>query len=231
MIRVSPPALAFFDFDRTLTCKDSGELIALRVGLRGLVQPRAGLRFLWKGLLYKFGRVTRAEMQAVGYATYTGAPMATLPATLDTLWDPCIAPDLAPTVLSRLRAHQDRGEPVYVLTASPDYVAAPAVRALGVTAVLGTTMEVAPNGRLTGGIDGPIFEGEEKAGAARRLAAEHGVDLDDCWAYSDSIADLPLLALVGHPVAVQPDRELRAVAEARGWEVLPHRRPGLLTVR
>lgn len=212
--------IAFFDFDKTLTVKDSGELIALRVGVRGLVHPWAGLRFIGNGLLYKMGRVSRAAMQEIGYATYRGNPLDVLVRTLDVLWEPCIAPNLSRPVIDRLRGHQEREETVIVLTASPWYVAQPAVRALGADQVIGTQMEE-EDGRLTGR-PVTIVEGAEKARIAERLCRQRNIALADCWAYTDSIADVELLEVVGHPVAVGPDPELRELAGSRGWEILEH---------
>ncbi len=216
------PGFAFFDFDKTLIHKDSGELIAMRVGMRGLVHPWAGLRFLGNGLLYKLGRRDREQMQAIGYATYRGNRLDVLEQALDSLWEPCIEPSLSAGVIERLRAHQAQDEPVVVLTASPWFVAQPAVRALGVRQVIGTQMEVA-DGRLTGQPIRPLVQGAEKARIADSMCRQRGVALGDCWAYTDSIHDVELLDVVGHPVAVGPDDELREVATAKGWEILEHR--------
>lgn len=215
------PGIAFFDFDKTLIRKDSGELVAVRVGLRGLVDPGAALRFLGNGLLYKLGRVDRETMQAVGYATYRGNSLEVLERTLDALWEPCIHPSLSAPVIARLRAHQSREEAVIVLTASPWFVAQPAVRALGVEAVAGTRM-AEEDGRVTGEPVWPLMQGAEKARVAAEMCRERSVSLADCWAYSDSIHDVELLEAVGHPVAVGPDAELREAARSRGWEILKH---------
>ncbi|MCO4769718.1 MAG: HAD-IB family hydrolase [Deltaproteobacteria bacterium] len=214
--------LAFFDFDKTLVRKESGELIAVPVGLRGLVHPWQGARFIGLGLLYKMGRVSREEMQYVGYATYRGGRLDRLIETLDAIWERWIEPGLSPAVLARLRLHQSNNDGTYVLTASPTYVAAPAKRVLGVDGVIGTRMEVRDDGRLSGVPIEPLMQGEEKARVVREIANAHGVDLADCWGYSDSMADMEMLDVVGHPVAVDPDPELRELARSRGWEVLGH---------
>lgn len=215
------PALAFFDFDKTLVRKESGELIALPVGVRGLVHPLAGAKFLWSGLLYKLGRVSRQDMQYIGYSTYRGGALHRVIATLDAVWERWIARGLSPSAAGRLRAHQAAGHGTWVLTASPTYVAAPAKRVLGVDGVIGTTMRVV-DGRLTGEPIEPLMQGPEKARVIEELASAHGVALADCWGYSDSMADLEMLDIVGHPVAVGPDPELRRIAEERGWEILEH---------
>ena len=100
-------------------------------------------------------------------------------------------------------------------------MAHPASKALGFHSIEGTQMEIV-DGLLTGRPIAPLVEGSEKARRAQRMAHELGIDPADCVAYTDSIADLELLEWVGTPVAVGPDRELAAIAAARGWEVLLH---------
>jgi phosphoserine phosphatase len=76
------------------------------------------------------------------------------------------------------------------------------------------------DGRLTGELDGPLMYGEGKVAALRGFAADHDLELAECWAYSDSASDLPMLRTVGSPVAVNPDAELAAVAGSEGWRVM-----------
>ena len=76
------------------------------------------------------------------------------------------------------------------------------------------------DGRYTGRLDGPFCYGSGKAEAIEKLAAERGYDLNLCYAYSDSASDLPMLELVGHPVAVNPDAALESVARERGWPMV-----------
>jgi hypothetical protein len=84
---------------------------------------------------------------------------------------------------------------------------------------IGTVAEVGPDGCYTGRLVGSVMHGPEKAKAVADKAAAHGLDLAECHAYSDSINDLPLLESVGYPHAVNPDRELRRIASARGWPI------------
>src|SRR3954470_18701885 len=100
---------------------------------------------------------------------------------------------------------------------------------LGVDRVVATRMVVA-EGRYTGEIDYYAY-GENKAAAMRVVAAEGGYDLADCYAYSDSITDLPMLSAVGHPMAVNPDRGLRRAALERGWPVRQFNRPVSMRAR
>jgi hypothetical protein len=79
------------------------------------------------------------------------------------------------------------------------------------------------DGLYTGNLNGPIVHGPEKAARVQELAKEREIDLTRSFAYTDSINDLPLLELVGNPVALNPDRQLRVVARRRGWQVLDFR--------
>ena len=89
---------------------------------------------------------------------------------------------------------------------------------LGASGVIATQMRHA-DGRYTGEVEFYAY-GEGKALRIRQLAVERGYDLADCYAYSDSFTDLPMLEVVGHPHAVNPDRLLRRAAMSRGWPVL-----------
>ena len=100
---------------------------------------------------------------------------------------------------------------------------------LGADRVIATRMEIA-DGHYTGNIDYYAYA-EEKARAIEHLAATLGYDLDECYAYSDSVTDVHMLEVVGHPFAVNPDRELRRIATARAWPVLLFVRPVALRRR
>ena len=85
-------------------------------------------------------------------------------------------------------------------------------------------MEVDGQGRFTGRISRSLLHGA-KVEALDADARAHGIDLSASWVYSDSVSDLPMLQAVGHPVAVNPDRELRRRAQEEGWPVRDFQRP------
>jgi hypothetical protein len=109
-------------------------------------------------------------------------------------------------------------------------VVRPLARHFGVTGVIATRANVGPDNRYTGELEFYAY-GEKKAEAIAGLARRHRLDLAGSYAYTDSVTDLPMLEAVGHPVAVNPDRELRKIAEDRGWEVRQFRNPVRLRSR
>jgi phosphoserine phosphatase len=107
---------------------------------------------------------------------------------------------------------------VIIVSTSGQEVVAPIGVLLGASTVIATRMEVT-DGRYTGQVEFYAY-GQAKADQVRALAAERGYSLPHCYAYSDSVTDLPMLEIVGHPRAVNPDRALRRIAQQRGWPVL-----------
>ena len=116
------------------------------------------------------------------------------------------------------QGHLRAGQRVWLVTATPVELATVISQRLGLTGALGTVAESA-DGVYTGRLVGGLLHGEAKAAAVASLAEREGLDLTRCSAYSDSSNDLPMLQLVGHPNAVNPDAELRAEARRQGWPV------------
>jgi HAD superfamily hydrolase (TIGR01490 family) len=129
-----------------------------------------------------------------------------------------IEPIVYEEALELIAAHQAAGEPVYLVSASPEEIVAPLAEHLGVDGFLATVAEVDAAGRYTGRTDRYCY-GAEKVVAMRELADAAGLDLSASASYSDSATDEPMLAAVGRAVAVNPDRELLRIARERGWEV------------
>lgn len=131
-----------------------------------------------------------------------------------------IVPRVYEGISKVIEAHREAGDLTYLTTASPRELAEIVASSLGMTGAMGTVAEVTPDGRYTGRLEGEgVLHGEAKARAVALLAEEMDIDLAESYAYSDSINDLPLLELVGHPHAVNPDSDLRTLARERGWPV------------
>jgi HAD superfamily hydrolase (TIGR01490 family) len=136
-----------------------------------------------------------------------------------------VLPRLYPQMLRIAYAHQDEGRPIFICTAASQEMAELMAIVLTFDGAVGSVSEVV-DGYYTGRAGGPFTYREGKAEAIRDLAVREGIDLGASWAYSDSESDLPMLRLVGHPVAVNPDVELTRIARAEGWEVLRFERLG-----
>ncbi|HYH27735.1 MAG TPA: HAD family hydrolase, partial [Actinomycetota bacterium] len=134
-----------------------------------------------------------------------------------------IEPIVFAEALELLREHREAGRRVFLVSSSPEEIVRPLAEHLGVQDVIATRVKVI-DGRYTGELEFYCY-GPQKAEALRGVAEREGVDLGASYAYSDSITDAPLLEAVGHPVAVNPDRDLRRLAAQRGWQVRDFRRP------
>jgi phosphoserine phosphatase len=135
-----------------------------------------------------------------------------------------VAPIVYAEALELIRAHRQAGLLVVIVSASPEEIVAPLARYLGVDEAIASQPHVDNEGRYTGTMAFDAF-GPAKVAAMHALARDHGIDLGASYAYSDSATDVPMLEAVGHPVVVNPDRELARVAAERGWEVRAFARP------
>jgi HAD superfamily hydrolase (TIGR01490 family) len=130
-----------------------------------------------------------------------------------------ILPRVYPQMLDVAWRHQDAGRPVYIVTAASQEVAELLAHVLVFDGGIGARSEVR-DGVYTGRPEGPFTYRDGKAQAIREVAEREGIALLDSWAYSDSESDLPMLRVVGHPVAVNPDAQLARVAREEGWEIM-----------
>lgn len=137
-----------------------------------------------------------------------------------------ILPRVYPQMLSLAYEHQDAGRRVYIFTAASQELAEMLAHVLTFDGGVGSQFSEVDDGMYTGRPTGLFIYGADKARAIRRLADEERIDLSESYAYSDSASDLPMLRAVGHPVAVNPDKELLAEARENGWQVLRFDRLG-----
>jgi HAD superfamily hydrolase (TIGR01490 family) len=214
-------AAAFFDLDRTLMAGSSGLHWARAAHRSGLLPRRQLWADAWANVMFRLqgstDDATEKVRDRVG-AWIEGRRVVDLD-RLSPLVLSGVLPRLYPQMLDVAYGHQDAGVPVFICTAATQGTADMLAHVLGFDGAAGSRLE-ARDGVYTGGFDGPFCYREGKPVRMREIAEARGLDLEASWAYSDSGSDLPMLRAVGHPVAVNPDRELALVARAQGWEVM-----------
>jgi HAD superfamily hydrolase (TIGR01490 family) len=224
---------AFFDLDRTLIPGSSLFLLARGAYERDMFRVRDILRFAWGQAMFQLRGEDPRGMEMSRESTLgfvTGKGQEELLAMGREIVEERIIPRVYADIVAVIENHKERGDLTFLVTAAPIELAGQIAEELGMTRAIATVSELDENGAYTGRLSGEVMHGPAKAKAVAEVAAEFGVDLLDCSAYSDSINDLPLLESVGDPHAVNPEHELARVARTRGWRVheLRTRRRALL---
>ena len=224
-VPVDHGAAAFFDLDNTLLRGASVFHLAKGLYRRRFFGARDIAAMLWKQLWFlTLGEnLTHvAKIREQGLAFVAGHSAAEIRAIGEEVYDEAMADKIWPGTHALARMHLDSGQRVWLVTATPVEVAEVFAARLGLSGALGTVAET-EDGIYTGRLVGEPLHGEAKAVAVRALAEAEGLDLARCSAYSDSANDIPLLSLVGHPCAINPDSRLREHARAQGWQVRDYR--------
>lgn len=220
-VPVHPHAAAFFDVDNTVVVGASIFHFAKGLAARKFFSTRDLRRFVWQQVKFRAsgeGAENIAKARESALAFVAGKSVADIVAVSEDIYDETIAERIYSGTRALAQLHLDAGERVWLVTATPEELAQIIARRLNLTGAIGTRAEHV-DGLFTGHLVGDLLHGEAKAAAVRQLAEREGLDLSLCAAYSDSINDMPLLLLVGHPVAVNPDSALRDEARRRGWEI------------
>jgi HAD superfamily hydrolase (TIGR01490 family) len=219
-------AAAFFDLDRTLLRRSSALALAGSFRARGLISrwqlAKAAawqLLFVLRGASHEAVR-RAAEDGLVVLRGYTPEQMRELVGeAMETILRPLVYAE----PLELVAQHRERGDCVYIVSATLQEIVQAIADDLGFDGALGTVCEVV-DGAYTGNAVRALHA-ENKAECVRELAVSHGFALAECTAYSDSHTDVPFLEAVGNPVAVNPDRALRRIASERAWPILEFSKP------
>lgn len=222
----SPRSAAFFDLDKTIIARSSTLAFARPFFDGGLMNRRSVLRSAYAQFVFATSGADQDQMARMReYLTQLVAGWDVdvvrqcVSETLHTIIDPLVYVEAVDLIASHHRAGRD----VIIVSASSTEVVEPIGSLLGVDHVIASRL-VEENGRYTGEI-GFYAYGENKAAAMREMAERLGYDLDSSFAYSDSETDAPMLSIVGHPFAVNPDRRLRDIAVQNDWPILEFDRP------
>jgi putative phosphoserine phosphatase/1-acylglycerol-3-phosphate O-acyltransferase len=212
---------AFFDMDKTLLSGSSAVLLARYMRQRGELAWRDAMRVVTAMLRYKLGRLDMIETTRQIVQEMAGHSEAERIAHTREWFRAHLIDYVAEEGRRWVEGHRQLGHRVALITASPSYTAEQLAEHLSMANedVMATRFEVR-HGLFTGRMVEPMIYGQGKLDAARGYAERHGVDLRQSYFYTDSIADLPLLEIVGYPVAVNPDRLLRKLAKLRGWSIV-----------
>jgi HAD superfamily hydrolase (TIGR01490 family) len=213
-------AVAIFDLDHTLLAGDSdhawGEFLVERGIVDGASYRAANDRYYAQ---YQDGTLDIFDFLAFALEPLARRDRRTLDELRAQFIDTRIRPMVAPGAPALLDKHRVRGDTRIIITATNRFVTEPIARLLGVEHLIATDPEER-NGRFTGRVMGTPCYRDGKVVRLRDWLREHNADLQDSWCYSDSHNDLPLLAVVEHPVAVDPDSTLRREVRARGWPII-----------
>ncbi len=216
---MSGSAAAFFDIDGTLLSVNSAPLYARYLRQQGRARRRDLLRTAYYLVQYRLNLldIDRAIERASGMIA--GKSEADVAELCERWYREVVRAYLVPGMKLILERHRAAGHELALLSSSTSYLAAPLAHDLAVPHLLVTRLEVV-DGRFTGRPITPVCYGPGKVHWARRFAEQRGIDLAASFFYTDSVTDLPVLELVGHPRIVNPDRLLRRVARRRGWRVV-----------
>jgi HAD superfamily hydrolase (TIGR01490 family) len=223
---------AFFDLDKTIISRSSSLALSRPMYRAGMVTRGQLVRGAYAQLVYALVGADERKMERLkdGMLALTkGWDREEVERLVREVLVEVLDPFVYQEALDLMALHHADGRKLFIVSSSPEEVVRPLASHFGVSGVIATRARVV-DGRYVGELEFYSY-GQAKADEIRSLAERIGLDLEGSYAYSDSITDLPMLEAVGHPVAVNPDRELRKEAETRGWDIRDFRRPVRLRTR
>jgi HAD superfamily hydrolase (TIGR01490 family) len=218
---------AFFDLDKTIIAKSAMLAFGRPLYREGFLNKRAIMRAMYAQFVFVLVGADEEKMEKVRSAMLTltrGWDQKRVAEIAREALDDVITPIIYAEAAELINRHHAEGRKVIIISSSPEEVVGPLADHLGVDEYVATRAKIDDEGRYTGELQFYAY-GAFKAQAMRELAASEGIDLSESYAYTDSVTDLPMLETVGHPVAVNPDRDLLRVAREREWEIRSFRQP------
>jgi HAD superfamily hydrolase (TIGR01490 family) len=228
----APRSAAFFDLDKTIIAKSSTLAFSRPFYDGGLLSRRAVLRSAYAQFMFAASGADHDQLEKMrNYLTQmiTGWDVAVVRQSVAETLHAIIDPIVYDEAVELIENHHAAGRDVVIVSASGTEVVEPIGAMLGADHVVATRL-VEVDGRYTGEVEYYAY-GPNKAKAMQELAEKHGYDLESSFAYSDSETDAPMLEVVGHPFAVNPDKALRRIAEENGWPILTFMSPVSMRAR
>lgn len=212
-------AASYFDVDGTLVSTNLVHPTAFY--LLNQATPAQTLRRLGKALLRAPSMavaelVDRRMFNELLFAAYEGMSEDRIVLLADEVFEKVIRPSLFRASLDLIQKSRDAGHEIVLVSGALEPVLRHLADHLGGATIIGNRLEM-KDGIATGKLLMPVVAGPEKARIVRDHARANGHDLDECFAFSDSYSDVPMLSVVGHPAAVNPDKRLALLAKAYSW--------------
>lgn len=214
-------AAAFFDLDKTTIATASMFAFSSTLRDAGFINSRLIMKAVWGRLVFKYLGADHDRMEDMrnnALRLCKGWDQREVSSLVTDALAEVIEPIVYREALEEMDAHKAAGHLVFMVSASPEEVVVPLSKYLGADGAVATIAATDREGKYTGEVEFYSY-GPFKVDAMEALALEHDLDLDSCYAYTDSITDLPMLEVVGHPIVVNPDKALARIAHDRGWEV------------
>jgi HAD superfamily hydrolase (TIGR01490 family) len=211
------PVIAFFDMDYTTLDASSGLLYVKYLRQQHRIGRRVLLRIAWWTLMYKVSviDVNSAVPKMLSYSEHQSA--SRLMAESYAWFDLMLKEHIAPRAVEQIDFHRQQDHRVALISASTQFAVQPVAEHLHLDFLC--TQLIDQDDQLTGAVVDPPCYGKGKVVWAQRYANKEGADLCDAYFYTDSYSDQPLLDMVGHPVAVNPDARLKRLARKRNWPI------------
>jgi HAD superfamily hydrolase (TIGR01490 family) len=225
MHRASPKyknSAAFYDVDGTLIKINivhsfafyASRHASLRESAIRTVQTAVSIPVFWAA-----DKLSRKWFNEIFYRSYEGQSEDRLVELSEELFDEVIKPNIYPRAKDLIDESRRAGVRQVLVSGALDFTMKPLAKYLGVDDLIANQLEFVEH-RATGKLRKPFVAGATKADIMRAYAKKHGIDLAESWAYTDSFSDYPMLAVVGHPTACNPDLRLRSLARSYDWPVL-----------
>lgn len=209
---------AFFDMDKTLIAENSGSIFMKRRFERGEIDSWQLAGALLSYFQYKVGMLDILAWTQAMTLDFAGQHEADLEAEGREIYQAAIADQVYPEARTCIRAHQERGDLVCIVSGTTRFLVEPLAQELQVDNIVHTRLETR-DGVLTGRVLEPICFEEGKVHLLQEFIEEERIDLARSWFYTDSVTDRPLLEVVGHPMVVNPDPLLYRLALRRKWPI------------
>jgi HAD superfamily hydrolase (TIGR01490 family) len=218
--------IAFFDLDKTIVARSSPLAFGRSFFREGLISRSWLIKSVYAQLLFHLMGADDSKMQRMqeeAAKLTEGWEAEKVTQVVEEVLEEVISPLIYAEALELIHDHRAAGRLICIVSSSPQEIVQPLAGLLGVDRYIASRPRIV-DGKYTGELDFYAY-GPHKAEAMKELADELDADLENCFAYSDSVTDLPMLEAVGNAVVVNPDKELRKLATERGWTTEEFRNP------